>query len=93
MLILIGLIEKNITLTFLSGSGMFFSSVYSVWLFNRIAFGSAKLIYIQKYQDLTKREYLLIIPLIILTILFGLIPDIILETTYFSVKNLISYCN
>lgn len=93
LLILIGLVEKNITLTFLAGSGMFFSSVYSIWLFNRLAFGSPKLIYIKKYQDLTKREYLLILPLIFLTILLGIVPDIILETTYFSVKNLISYCN
>jgi NADH:ubiquinone oxidoreductase subunit 4 (subunit M) len=76
----------------LAASGMLFSSIYSIWLFNRLVFSSPKLVYIKKHQDMTRREYFLILPLVFLTLLFGIVPDIILETTYFSVKNLISYC-
>jgi NADH:ubiquinone oxidoreductase subunit 4 (subunit M) len=68
---------------------MLFSCIYSIWLFNRLVFGNPKLTYIKEHQDVTLREYYLIFPLIILTILFGIVPDIILDTTYFSVKNLI----
>lgn len=91
-LVLIGITEKNISIMFLAASGMLFSSIYSIWLLNRLVFGSPKLIYIKTFQDLTKREYVLMLPLLVLTIVFGLIPDIILETTYFSIKNLITYC-
>jgi NADH:ubiquinone oxidoreductase subunit 4 (subunit M) len=70
---------------------MLFSSIYSIWLFNRLIFGNPKILYIKNYQDMTFREYLLILPLVFLTLIFGIIPDIILETTYFSVKNLVFY--
>ena len=92
LLVLIGITEKNLSIMVLAATGMLFSSIYSIWLFNRLIFGNTKYIYIKNYQDLTRREYLLILPLLFLTIIFGVIPDIILETTYFSVKNLIFYC-
>ena len=50
------------------------------------------MVYISAYKDVTRREYYLILPLVILTIIFGIVPDIILETTYFSIKNLVTYC-
>jgi NADH:ubiquinone oxidoreductase subunit 4 (subunit M) len=92
LLVLIGISEKNIAIMLLASLGMLFSSIYSIWLFNRLIFGSPKVVFIGKQQDITKREYYLILPLIVLTLVFGLIPDIIIETTYFSVKNLVTYC-
>lgn len=92
LLVLIGISEKNMSIMMLAASGMLFSSIYSIWLFNRLIFGTPKLVYIKKHQDLTKREFFLILPLVILTIIFGIVPDIILETTYFSIKNLVTYC-
>jgi NADH:ubiquinone oxidoreductase subunit 4 (subunit M) len=92
LLVLIGISEKNISIMILAASGMLFSSVYSIWLFNRLVFGTPKVVYISAYKDVTRREYYLILPLVILTIIFGIVPDIILETTYFSIKNLVTYC-
>lgn len=89
LLVLVGVVEKNISIMMISATGMIFSSIYSIWLFNRLIFGNPKLNYIKNYQDITSREYYLILPLLLLTILFGILPDIILDTTYFSVKNLI----
>ena len=91
LLVLIGITEKNLSILVLSATGMLFSSIYSIWLFNRLIFGNPKILYIKNYQDMTFREYLLILPLVFLTLIFGIIPDIILETTYFSVKNLVFY--
>ena len=92
LLVLIGITEKSISLMIIAAIGMLFSSIYSIWLFNRLIFGNPKLSFINNHQDITKREYFLIVPLVFLTALFGIIPDIILETTYFSIKNLITYC-
>ena len=91
-LVLVGMSEQNITITILAATGMIFGSIYSIWLFNRLIFGSPKLVYIKNHQDLTRREYYLIAPLLVLTVVFGIAPDIILETTYFSIKNLLTFC-
>jgi len=92
LLVLVGITEKNISIMILSATGMLFSSIYSIWLFNRIIFSNPKLVDITKHEDITTREWLLLLPLGGLTIIFGIAPDIILETTYFSIKNLITYC-
>lgn len=92
LLVLVGATEKNISIMLLAALGMLFSSIYSIWLFNRLIFGNPKLIYIGNYQDMTKRECFLLTPLLLLTLLFGIVPDILLETTYFSIKNIITYC-
>lgn len=92
-LILIGIAERNISVMFLTGIGMLFSSVYSIWLYNRLCFGSLNTTHIKEddYQDLTLREKYVIYPLIGLTLVFGLFPDLILFLTYLSIKNLILY--
>ena len=41
---------------------------------------------IQEYQDLTKREYFCLFPLIILTIFLGVAPDIIFNYTSSAVR-------
>lgn len=92
LLVLVGITEKNITIMILAASGMLFSSIYSIWLFNRLIFGNPKLIYIKNHKDLTKRESIIMIFLVFFTILFGIIPEFILDITYFSIKNLITYC-
>jgi NADH:ubiquinone oxidoreductase subunit 4 (subunit M) len=46
-----------------------------------LCFGNVKLQYIGKYKDLTGVEVSCLFPLIILTIIFGIAPDIILTYT------------
>ena len=85
-LILIGIIEENIVIMVLTAMGMLFSSIYSIWLFNRLCFGKNMIQTIQEYQDLTKREYFCLFPLIILTIFLGVAPDIIFNYTSSAVR-------
>ena len=49
-------------------------------------YGTLKLVYIKKYCDILRREFFVIMPLFFLTVYLGIIPSILLETTYFSVK-------
>jgi len=91
-IVLIGISEKNIMVMIIAASGMLFSSIYSIWLFNRLVFGNTKLEYIHSNIDLTFREYSILLPLAALTIILGIVPNIILETTYFSIKGLVLFC-
>jgi len=85
-LILLGIIQQSFNLLIIIIIGIFFSLIYSIWLFNRVAFGNLKLNYIQNYIDLIRFEFYLLLPLFFLTIYFGVIPNCILETLDSTIK-------
>lgn len=90
-LILVGSFKSNTSVTFLGATGVIIGGCYSLWLFNRIAFGNLKTQYTKKFIDLNKREFLAFLPLIIGTLITGILPDIFLTTMHTSVNNLIEF--
>jgi proton-translocating NADH-quinone oxidoreductase chain M len=88
-LILIGSFKVNTTITFLGATGVIIGGVYSLWLFNRIAYGNLKTQYTQQFLDLNLREILTFFPLILGTLITGICPDIFLNSIHMSVNNLI----
>ncbi|PWJ57582.1 NADH-quinone oxidoreductase subunit M [Dyadobacter jejuensis] len=74
----------------LSTLGIVLAAAYFLWTYQRMFFGefyykSAE----TPFADLTKREYLLLIPLAILAMLLGLMPGLIFEWTGASVSSFI----
>nr|YP_009495540.1 NADH dehydrogenase subunit 4 [Psammoneis japonica]AWQ64270.1 NADH dehydrogenase subunit 4 [Psammoneis japonica] len=88
-LILVGSFKVNTSITFLGATGMILGGCYSLWLFNRIAYGNLKVQYLNEFLDINKREFLIFLPLIIGTLVIGLTPDIFLVPMHISVNNLI----
>jgi len=88
-LILTGSFKVNTSVTFIGATGMIIGGCYSLWLFNRIAYGNLKTQYFQKYLDLNKREILMFLPLIVGTLVMGLYPEVFLNSIHFSVNLLI----
>jgi proton-translocating NADH-quinone oxidoreductase chain M len=70
-LILVGSFKVNTTITFLGATGMILGGCYSLWLFNRIAYGNLKIQYCKKFIDLNLREFLTFLPLIFGTLIMG----------------------
>lgn len=91
LLILVGIFQANYLITFFAATGVVLSAAYSIWLFNRLCFCNLKVIYIEEYKDLTKKESWILYLLAILTIIFGIFPDMILDYLTFSVKCLTIY--
>jgi NADH-quinone oxidoreductase subunit M len=56
--------------------------VYSLFLFNRVSFGSLKMQYIKSFSDLTRREVYIMVPLFIVNIVFGIFPNFFLGPVY-----------
>ena len=79
----------NTTITFLGATGVIIGAAYSLWLFNRIAFGNLKFQYTNKFLDLNAREFLLFVPLILGTLSIGVRPEIFLSFLVMSVNDLI----
>lgn len=89
-LILAGLYKSNVIVTFLGSTGMILGGLYSLWLFNRIAYGNLKTQYLgNNFLDLKKNEFFSLFPLILGTLLLGIYPECFLETMHLSVLNLL----
>ena len=92
-LILVGSFEVNTCITFIGATGMILGGCYSLWLFNRIAYGNLKTQYIKKFCDLNKREFFIFLPLLLGTFVLGLYPEIFLNPIHLSVNILLEYIN
>jgi len=90
-LILAGSFQVSTSVCFFAATGMILGGCYSLWLFNRVAFGNIKNLYISAYSDMNLREFLTLLPLIILTLVMGLYPEIFLGPMHTPVASLIEY--
>lgn len=88
-LCLVGVFQSNVLISALSATGMVLGGGYALWLFNRITFGNLKMQYIKQFSDVNRREFVIFVPLIIITFLMGIYPDIFFEPMHVSVGNLI----
>ena len=88
-LILAGSFKVNTSITFLGATGMVIGGAYSLWLFNRIAYGNLKIQYTTQFLDVSFREFITFLPLILGTLLTGLYPNIFLSSIHMSVNNLV----
>lgn len=91
-LILLGSFSINSTITFFSAISMVLGGCYSLWLFNRIAYGNIKYLWNTLFFDLTKREFFYFLPLIFCVVALGLYPEIFLDYTRLSVQLLLELC-
>jgi NADH-quinone oxidoreductase subunit M len=78
-LIIAGSFEINSWVALLSGTGMVLGASYSLWLLNRVLFGNPKNIAIAYLKDLTRLEFYLLLPFVILTLFFGVYPEFLIN--------------
>jgi len=82
-----GALQNNTWVTFFAATGMILGAAYSLWLCNRVLFGDlAKGVYI----DITRRECMVFVPLIVLTLWLGVAPDPFLYTLHVSISCLLN---
>jgi NADH-ubiquinone oxidoreductase chain 4 len=87
---LYGAFERLPILGIIASSSIILSAAYTMYMYNRIAFGGslAKLICIN-VPDLNKREFYILLILIFFTILLGVYPIPLLNGLHYSVSSLI----
>lgn len=78
LLILLSIMERNPLAALGATGGVILGAVYSIWLANRVLFGPAST-FVQTttgdYIDVTPREFAIITPLVIGTLMMGIYPD------------------
>jgi len=87
---LIGIWQQNPIIAALGATGIILSACYSLFLFNRLSYGNLSPL-LTPIKDLNRREYYLLISLIIPTIFFGIFPNVLLDSLHTSVSALLFY--
>ena len=85
---LLGIWQQNPIITILGASGILLSACYSIFLYNRISYGNISP-YLPPLKDINRREYFLLISLLIPIVIFGILPNILLDSLHMSVTSLI----
>ena len=85
---LIGIWERNPIAAVLGASGIVLSAIYSMFLYNRISYGSHSPL-LKVVKDIDRREFFLLLALLVPTVLLGIFPNVILDTLHISVSSLL----
>jgi NADH-quinone oxidoreductase subunit M len=89
---LIGTFRVSIPTATLATTGVILSAAYALWLYRKVIFGVLKPS-LASIKDLTFREGLIMMPLVALTILFGVYPKPVLDMSAASVQQLVNNYN
>ena len=89
---LYGTFERMPLLGAFASSSIVLSAAYTIYMFNRIAFaGAYSKFFFVNIPDLNKREFLILLTLVVFTVVLGIYPAPVLDGLHYSVSTLIYY--
>ncbi len=87
---LYGVFERLPLLGVFASSSIVFSAAYTIYMFNRIAFGGTFSQYFEaNIKDVNKREFFILLTLVLFTVILGIYPAPVLDGLHYSVSTLI----
>ncbi|OBQ74820.1 NADH-quinone oxidoreductase subunit M [Mesorhizobium erdmanii] len=89
-LTMLGVFRVNTWVAFFAATGVILSAAYALWLYRRVIFGALTKDSLKGLLDLSPREKVIIYPLVILVIFFGVYPAPVFDATAQSVKSLVT---
>jgi NADH-quinone oxidoreductase subunit M len=88
-LTLLGVFRVNIWVAFFAATGVILSAGYALWLYRRVVFGALTKEGLMSLLDLSTREKVVLYPLVVLTIFYGVYPAPVFDVTAESVRALV----
>jgi NADH-ubiquinone oxidoreductase chain 4 len=85
---LTGMFQRNPIIGALGAIGIILSACYSIFFYSRLSYGSYSP-HLPNLTDINRREFMILITLLIPTIFLGIFPNVILDTLHTSVTQLI----
>ncbi|MEJ6784459.1 MULTISPECIES: NADH-quinone oxidoreductase subunit M [Phyllobacteriaceae] len=89
-LTLFGIFQVNTWVALFAATGVILSAAYALWLYRRVVFGALTKESLKGLFDLSGREKVVLYPLVILVIFYGVYPAPVFDATAASVKALIN---
>jgi NADH-quinone oxidoreductase subunit M len=87
---LLGAFRTNPWVAFFATSGVILSATYALWLYRRVVYGPLTKPSLQNIQDLDRREIVILAPLVLLVIYYGVQPGPILDAFDASTSTLVT---
>jgi NADH-quinone oxidoreductase subunit M len=75
--------------TLFTGFSIILGTAYSIWMFNRVMFGSLRLQYFTSFQDVSRREFIILVLIAFLILWMGIYPEIFLNEMHSSIFSLL----
>jgi NADH-ubiquinone oxidoreductase chain 4 len=85
---LAGTFQRSPIVGLLGASSIILSAAYSIYLYNRISYGAYSR-YLSYTTDISRREFMLMLPLLLVAVIFGIMPNIILADLHVAVSGLL----
>src|SRR5690606_16706041 len=89
-LTLVGVFKVNTWVALFAAVGVILSAAYALWLYRRVVFGALTKENLKGMLDMSTREKIIIYPLVLLVILFGVYPSPVFDVTTASVDALVN---
>lgn len=89
ILILIGLFKASMVAAVLAATGVILGAAYMLWMFQRVVFGKIKHQENAGLKDLSAREFLTLLPIIILILWIGVYPKHFFKLTSASTTHIV----
>jgi len=89
ILVLMGAFQKNFLVAILASVGIILGAAYMLWLYKRVVFGKLEKNELKELNDLNFSEGTVLFSLVAIVLLFGIYPNLILDTVHTSVEGLI----
>lgn len=87
---LYGIVERLPVLGVFACSSIILSAAYTIYLFNRVAFGGSFTRFLEEsIYDVNRREFIMLFILVVFTVIFGIYPSLILNVLDYSMNSLI----
>jgi NADH-ubiquinone oxidoreductase chain 4 len=85
---LLGIWQQNPIIAALGATSIVLSAAYSIFLYNRLSYGTYSP-HLQPVKDINRREYCLLISLLVPTFLLGIFPNVILDSLHITTSSLL----
>ena len=85
---LTGSIQRSPLVGLAMSSGIVLSAAYSIWLYARLCNGAWSP-FLGYAKDVSRREFMVLLPLVFTMFLFGIFPNIILTDIHYSVSTIL----
>ena len=92
-LVLLSIFSVNTYFAVFATTGVVLAATYSLWLYRRMIFGALIKDDLSEMLDLTRREIVIFVPLITLTIFIGIYPKPVIDIIEPSAKKIVSQVN
>jgi NADH-quinone oxidoreductase subunit M len=90
-LILLGVFRWNPRMAAFAATGVILSATYMLWMFQRVNYGPVTSDKNARLVDLRPREWVVIVPIVVLAILMGVLPNLFLRPIEPAVQRMLSH--